>query len=92
MLQRVTLRNQELSQRLAAASSEKAELLVELEASREDVQRFEEALQHNARKVGELTAQLSDSLGAQQALAKDEARLRAELSRAQIQLAQRSRD
>lgn len=38
-------------------------------------------------QLSELTAQLSDSLATQQALAKEEARLRVDLNRAQLEVA-----
>jgi hypothetical protein len=51
MVQRLTLRNQELSARMAGAATEKAELVLDLEQARDDADRADEALHDNNRKV-----------------------------------------
>ncbi len=72
---RVKQENQTLLSKLSATTHE-------LQANKQELARLRRDLDTTTHQVCELSGQLSESLGSQQRLAKDEARLRAQLTRA----------
>ncbi|KAG5182592.1 hypothetical protein JKP88DRAFT_348798 [Tribonema minus] len=91
LAQRLSARNTDLQGRLSAAAAERAELVAAAAAAASEASHAAAQLAEAQRRARELGAQLAAALESQEGRAGDEARLRGELKRLQLELARTAR-
>lgn len=90
--QRLSQRNQELSDRLSQEATRRAGVEHELRTAGAEAKRLAAELEEAERRAAGLSAQLAESVGEQRGLAREEGRLKAQLSQARGQVLRLERE